>query len=70
METCGVTNRGDVDNANISGSAPGGRQGPLPQQSAGMEDEQYDGGTNGSQKVNAGQVLVLSGGATAFLFQK
>ena len=57
MDTCGVTNRGDVDNANISGSAPGGRQGPLPQQSAGMEDEQYDGGTNSGRQVEAGQVL-------------
>ena len=57
MDTCGVTNRGEVDNPNISGSAPGGRQGPLPQRSAGMEDEQYDGGTNSGRQVEAGQVL-------------
>jgi|GEM_PF-4947726 hypothetical protein len=54
----------------LPSSAPSGRPGYLPQRPAGVEDEQYDGGTNGSQKVNAGQVLVLSGGATAFLFQK
>ena len=57
MDTCGVTNRGDVDNANISGSAQGGRQGPLPQRSAGIKDEQYDGGTNSGRQVEAGQVL-------------
>ena len=54
----------------LPSSAPSGRPGYLPQRPAGVEDEQYDGGTNGSQKVNAGQVLALSGGATAFLFQK
>ena len=54
----------------LPSSAPSGRPGYLPQRPAGVEDEQYDGGTNGSQKVNAGQVLALLGGATAFLLQK
>ena len=56
MDTCEVPNRGG-DNANIAGSAPGGRQGHLPQRSAGMEDEQYDGGTNSGRQVEAGQAL-------------
>jgi hypothetical protein len=54
----------------LPSSVPSGRPVYLPQRPAGVEDEQYDGGTNGSQKVNAGQVLALLGGATAFLLQK
>ena len=62
MDTCGVTNRGGVDNANIAGSAPGGRQGHLPQRSASVEDEHRNAGTNGGRQVEASQVLALSSG--------
>ena len=66
MDASGTTYRGgdhlhlsSVDNANIAGSTPVGRQGHLRQRSAGVEDQHRNAGTNGGQQGKAGQVLAV-----------